>query len=556
MMSVTSSVTKQRHDDSRLLKYANSKRIQERFNDITIKVENKCFSANRLVLSCFSGFFETMFQLRWNELHHTTFELGGIDSKSMQTIIEFIYTGTITIDDNNVMSLLAAADYLLIDEVKRDCFEFLKSYISTENCFNVLDICSIYDNKCLEKKVYQQITNDFEILHRKQGFLNIKKTGLVSCISNLNRNLVKETSVYNAVMRWIKHDVDSRKKHLVGLFQLIKLNLMSKDFLVEVVLNEKLIEENPTCLNQLHQVLSEFVKKEHLDESKTKLLCLGGSKSSKVVEIGGVPGNCPAVSYPDLPVKLSCHSCLLLNDTIYIVGGRNENKDKISKAIWFMNLKQTPLQWQKGSSLKVPKCQMGATVHKNCLVVAGGENDLNDYSSITEIYIELVNEWKTISSLNHFRYGNALISSNDGVFCIGGSNGNKVLSSVEHLSDFKSNWKFIEPMLTPRMWFAAVWCNNEIYAIGGQAGEHGKTTRKDVEKYKPALKIWVKVSEMNIERHSHTACVLCNKIYVVGGINKDGKVVKEIECYDTNFDKWSVVEVTEDGWFDHAMVAA
>ena len=50
----------------------------------------------------------------------------------MQTIIDFIYTGKIVIDNGNVMDLLLAADYLFVDEVKQ-YFEFLAFVLNSEN---------------------------------------------------------------------------------------------------------------------------------------------------------------------------------------------------------------------------------------------------------------------------------------------------------------------------------------------------------------------------------------------------------------------------------------
>ena len=47
----------------RLLKYANENRLLGFFNDVTIKVQNKIFPANRMVLSCYSKFFEKTFQV-------------------------------------------------------------------------------------------------------------------------------------------------------------------------------------------------------------------------------------------------------------------------------------------------------------------------------------------------------------------------------------------------------------------------------------------------------------------------------------------------------------
>ena len=60
---------------------------------------------------------------------------------------------------------------------------------------------------------------------------------------------------------------------------------------------------------------------------------------------------------------------------------------------------------------------------------------------------------------------------------------------------------------------------------------------------------------MNIEKIAHSACVLQDKIYVVGGVNKNCSLVKEIECYDLATDKWSIVGETVDKLYKHKLIA-
>ena len=62
-----------------------------------------------------------------------------------------------------------------------------------------------------------------------------------------------------------------------------------------------------------------------------------------------------------------------------------------------------------------------------------------------------------------------------------------------------------------------------------------------MEKYDYSENQWKYVSDMNIARSSHAACVMRGKIYVVGGLDNDGNVVNEIECYDPVNDVWSIV---------------
>jgi len=191
--------------------------------------------------------------------------------------------------------------------------------------------------------------------------------------------------------------------------------------------------------------------------------------------------------------------------------------------------------------------QMGAALYGDVIVVAGGLDE-NDYpQSSVEVYQTSFNEWRTICSLNQKRSGHALVSCGRYLYALGGRDGKTVLSSIERLDHLNKNWINFEPMQTPRIWFSAVNCDGVVYAIGGRSVYYDiSTTLKTVESYDLPTNKWKYVSDMNIKRFGHSACVLHNKIYVVGGIGKNNKTIEEIECYDPTCDTWSIVgQVTE-----------
>ena len=109
-----------------LIEYANTNRKEGYFNDVTIEVGEKSISANRMVLSCCCPYFEKMFKSNFKESQSAKVEMHKIDGRAVSSIIEFIYIGVITIDNDNVIELLAAADYLQLDEVRQFCYEFVE----------------------------------------------------------------------------------------------------------------------------------------------------------------------------------------------------------------------------------------------------------------------------------------------------------------------------------------------------------------------------------------------------------------------------------------------
>ena len=60
---------------------------------------------------------------------------------------------------------------------------------------------------------------------------------------------------------------------------------------------------------------------------------------------------------------------------------------------------------------------------------------------------------------------------------------------------------------------------------------------------------------MDAERRGHSACVMQDKIYVVGGKNAKNEFVLKIECYDFSSCRWSIVGRTRKKLFRHSIVA-
>ena len=93
------SLTPEREQDfayqAKLFQYANVKRTDEKFNDVTTQVGAEIISANRMVLSCYSKFFETELLPTDREQNTLILNKDDLDGKTVRHIIECIYSGPI-----------------------------------------------------------------------------------------------------------------------------------------------------------------------------------------------------------------------------------------------------------------------------------------------------------------------------------------------------------------------------------------------------------------------------------------------------------------------------
>ena len=540
-----------------LLEYANKNRDEGLFSDVTIVAGNERIPANRLVLSCYSTYFEGMFKLQMRERYENIIEIKTIDGRELRALIDFIYTGSIDIDEQNVMNLLSGAEYLQLHEVKEFCFEFLRSHITVDNSLGILKTADLYRNESLNQEMLQYISINLDKVLQTDDFKQLSNEELISCISKLDGSQVKESLIFEAIVAWCNYDEEAREKDFSGLFQMVRLRKVPIDYLEEVILEEELVTSAADCHKTALSAFRKLVKEQNAKPQGSKLICLGGRyRSTKVTVVYDLNGE-TSVSYPGLRERLQGHCSLLLNDYIYCIGGDFENRLILSGTdrVWRVNSRKQTSEWEQVASMNTKRCFLGAAVYGDVIIVAGGADENGWLLASTEVYQTSFNEWRIISPLKQKRYAHALVSCDGYLYAIGGWDGRNYLSSVERLFDLKAEWINIEPMQTPRYRLAAVNCDGMVYAIGGRSGRDKPTTLKTVEKYDSSAKKWKYVSDMNFKRFGPAACVLLNKIYIVGGLDADDKEVTQIECYDPKRDTWSIVGNTVEKLYCHSLVA-
>ena len=537
-----------------LLDYARENWNSATYNDVIVIAQNQRIVANKLVLGCFCPYFEEKLNIAEKDSYITEMKVPVYDVDTLRLIMDYFYTGTISINDYNVSSILKQAHLFKLNEVIQFCFDYLKEGINCENCITARAQAKLYGNSWLECVATNFINNNFQHVINTNSFKQLNKPDLLDYLLRSTEASIPASIVYEAAVSWTKYDVESRSKSFHELLNLIDFEQLSLDFMQRSVASEELVQNDLVCMKFVFKYLKCAYDKHK--ENVSALISVGGGFTPKTVFEIDIGYNKKSTELPDLPIPLSGHITLLLDDRIYCVGGRiknNDDKIKISDKVWEMSLIESDLKWNEVVSMNDEREVMGAAIFKNCLVIVGGSNNKSHLSS-TEVFIPQLNVWQTITAMNQARLGNALVECKNKLYVIGGKSGGNYVSSVECISDLKAQWKYIASMNEPRCGLAAVNCNDVIYAIGGQSGNGHDKTVKSVEKYDPETDEWSFVSNMTIERCTHSAAVVDGKIYVVGGLDTKGKVVRIIECYDPSNDSWSVVGETPNGLYHNSLV--
>ena len=529
--------------ERRLLHFANQSRSHDFLTDVTVKVKNTYIPAHRLVLSCYSHFFKSMFEVNMKERFQDVVEVELFEGHLIKELIEFMYTQHMDVNNENVIELLRAADYLQQDDAKHFCFKYLQSIIRIENCFDILSAADTFMDDSTKSKAFDLISRNARKILFSDDFKSRSKEVIALCLSNLRNFGVQHKVVYQALLTWIKHDEDVRKSTFTKLFKLVPFTRISTEFLEHSVLEENLVQENIECYNLAMKILGQ--KLAGIDTTNlTKIVSVGGEETgSKVSTIYPVPcDSLNEVKYPDLPVKVCAHAVVLFSNILYCFGGFiNAKSSNYSHRVFALNLNSHQLEWKEMASMRRKRPDLGAAVFQNHIVVTGGY--AGPSIKTVEIYLQEVNQWEELPSMRVCRSGHGLVVCKASLYAIGGKNDvNGFESSVEKLESLDEEWKSVASMKCEKSFFKAVENSEFIYALGGHLVS--KQTMGNVEKYNPAENLWSLVSNCIIPRFDHAACVMQGKIYVVGGYNPKG-LVKKIECYEPCNDLWSIVATSQ-----------
>lgn len=545
-MSVSNSICRKRENSAVLLTYANVSRKEGNFNDVIIEAGNSKIPANRMVLSCFSAYFDKMFKVQMKEKFQDTVKILGIDSATFSTVVDYMYSGEILISADNATELLACADYLGMDDLVQFCFEYLTSEISVDNCLTIFATANLYNNTTVKSHTLKFVKKHFGEISQTVDFKGLSKSDLILCISTLNRNHVKEAVVSRSILEWTQYDEENRKKDFAELWNLVNLKKLSFESIGEIV-TESLITDNLRFSNMMNIRLVELLKEKRMFENESRILSLGGwGTKTKVIEVYCTAGK-SNTKFPDLPLPIETHRALKLNNYVFCFGGFCFHSG-LSERAFQLRLNEDCMKWEDITQMNDKRQCFGATVFNDCIIVAGGRNGGKVLSS-TEIYDPQKKTWEFSVPLFFERNGNELVVCDGCLYTIGGYSSGEYLSNTERLDEDHRLWESLTPMHVARDLFAVVNCDGEIFAIGGVT--YNNKVVKTVERYDFDVNEWMFVSDMHVERCRHAACVLHGRVYVIGGVKNDGTVVTDIECYNPSQDRWEIVGKTKDELLNH-----
>ncbi|XP_025113092.1 kelch-like protein 20 [Pomacea canaliculata] len=516
--------------------------------DVVLIVGQKKIFAHRVILSACSPYFRAMFTGELAESRQTEVTIRDIDETAMELLIDFCYTSNITVEESNVQTLLPAACLLHLAEIQDVCCEFLKRQLDPSNCLGIRAFADTHACRDLLRIADKFTQHNFQEVMESEEFMLLPVNQLVDIISSDELNVRIEEQVYQAVMSWIRYNIQERRQHLPTVLQHVRLPLTSAKFLVGTVGADLLIKSDEACRDLLDEAKNYLLLPQErplMQGPRTRprkpikcgevLFAVGGWCSGDA--ISSVEKYDPQTNEWRLVAPMSKRRCgvgvAVLNDLLYAVGGHDGQSYLNSIERYDPHTNQWSSEVAPTSSCRT---SVGVAVLGDFLYAVGGQDGVSCLNYV-ERYDPQSNKWQKVASMSTRRLGVGVAVLQGYLYAVGGSDGTCPLNTVERFDPRNNRWLPVASMITRRKHLGVAVFNNMIYAVGGR---DDTTELSSAERYNPQTNSWQPVVAMTSRRSGVGLAVVNGQLMAIGGF--DGTTyLKTVEIYDPDSNSWRIV---------------
>ncbi|XP_078521598.1 kelch-like protein 6 isoform X1 [Lissotriton helveticus] len=515
-------------------------RLENSLTDVVLCVESKEFCCHRVVLAAASNYFRAMFCNDLKEKYEEKVLIKGVDSETMQILLDYTYTSKVLITKQNVQRLLEAASLLQFLRMVDACAGFLTEALHPENCVGILRLADAHALGSLKHRVQNFIIQNFVQVSTHEEFMELPVDILYCILKSDDLCVTEEAQVFETVISWVHYRQSERLAFLPYVLENVRLPLLDPWYFVETVEANELIRQCPEVFPLLqearmyhlsgNEIISERTKPRMQEFQSEVFMIIGGcTKDEKFVsEVTCLdPLRRSRLEVAKLPIteqdtesenrKWVEFSCITFKNEVYISGGKETQHD-----VWKYNASIN--KWIQVEYLNFGRWRHKMAVLGGRLYVIGGFDGIQRVNSV-EIYDPFHNCWTEAAPLAFNVSSFAAASYEKKLYVIGGGPNGKLATDKTQCYDPSVNkWTVRAPMPVEAKCINAVSFHNHIYVVGG--------AMKALYSYSPIEDTWCLVTHFSHERASCGIAACSNKLFITGGRDEKNEVIATVLCWD------------------------
>ncbi|XP_078483566.1 kelch-like protein 38 isoform X2 [Ciona intestinalis] len=260
----TSKVMKSEEYPWMMLEQLNKQRMNNLYCDFTICIDDEEYPVHQGILAARSEYFNAMFTSKLKEGFEKRVEIKESSKQCIERILGFLYSGKIELSVENIEETIRCAALMEIPDLLEVASEYVVSLFNAGNCIHFRGLGKLLYMDDLVKKADKYLLDHFRDVCRDESWNELSAEDVEMFISSEDVVVESEEIVYECMVGWVKHHLQSRKQYFPTLFKHIRLTSMRKKFMKDVISKEELVYEFHDCCK--------VVSKHHFDSIESTTL--------------------------------------------------------------------------------------------------------------------------------------------------------------------------------------------------------------------------------------------------------------------------------------------
>ncbi|ELU07749.1 hypothetical protein CAPTEDRAFT_63511, partial [Capitella teleta] len=407
------------------------KRLRKKnsMTDVELKLPDRStISCHKLILVAASPFFATMFESGMKESTQQVVQLDFSDAVTIKMIIDYFYSGEIDINVGNVQDLIAASEFLCLDDLKGHLGAFMTDQINASNCFEFYRYARKFNLGKLIPHCLEHILANFAQAFRSiETIIHLSEEELISVVSDDRLKADNEDMVFHCVVRWTNADPKKRRDAFVKIASFIRFPFCTQE-LLDRVPREPLMM-NSACLDILSEAMSvrsptqtpSWLPVHRSSITSGTLNLLVSSTGIYWIDEEGAHGKWRTESsnhssFNWVPHWVTNYSSMFIQGKLFSFGGQKNG----AYCSTVQSLDPIEREWKPEPPMLQP-CSKPYIVHfGNKIYVLGGV-DASGQTLFTQEFDPVWGTWQLKAEMPGVCQSGAAVSLNENIFVVGGA---------------------------------------------------------------------------------------------------------------------------------------
>ena len=382
--------------------------LNQKFTDFKLRAGGKTVHCHRSVIAAKSEYFRSICDSGLTEaaLDHSVTK--AEDKDTLDSIVKFLYLGNADITEQNVVSLVLAADFIRHNELKKLCEEYMISKINVPNLMAYYQLSEKMHLSDLNKACYQFSLTHFSKVTSTEWYFSLSIKEMEEYLSDDALNVVSEDDVIDAILKWLQASRASPKgkeDYMKILMPCIRLEFCTKSKL-------EALSKDPDTMDKLRLRIFEYLHGVHRGQNARATY-----SAMSVPKATGTKSTTAAVKAAAGTAAESSPTAGQGEEKVLLLGGRT-SKGVRCKDITYLDKEP---QGSVVTHFQVYNFSMCASTESDSLIVSGG-CDIATESSVPHVkkFNLTTKIWTDLPDMKHQLDGLGSTVAENKLFTIGG----------------------------------------------------------------------------------------------------------------------------------------